>query len=114
MRSLLNTLLEIEGYIVTTFCDISLLQFIEEIKFYKPDVILMDINLKYFNGIEALKLIRKTEPIKHTCVLISSGEYLEPEAIQAGAAGFLLKPYIPDDLLQLISTCTHKENKPIE
>jgi DNA-binding response OmpR family regulator len=103
MRSLLNTLLEIEGYIVTTFCDIGLSQFIEEIKFYKPDVILMDIHLKYFNGIEALKTIRLTETIKNTCVLISSGEYLEMEAIKAGATGFLLKPYIPNDLLNFIT-----------
>ncbi|MAT44531.1 MAG: hypothetical protein CL609_19530 [Anaerolineaceae bacterium] len=114
MRSLLNTLLEIEGYNVTTFCDIGLSQFIKEIEFYKPNVILMDIHLKDFNGIEALKTIRYTETIKNTCVLISSGEYLEVEAVKAGATGFLLKPYIPNDLLELISTCIQKENNPIE
>ncbi len=114
MRSLLNTLLEIEGYNVTTFCDIGLSQFINEIEFYKPDVILLDINLKFFNGIEALKMIRKTDTIKHTCVLISSGEYLEMEAMNAGATGFLLKPYIPNDLLNFIITCIQKENNPIE
>ncbi len=114
MLSLLNTLLEIEGYNVTTFCDINLAQFIKEIELCKPDVILLDINLKFFNGIDALKTIRKTEPIKHTCVLISSGEYLEMEALKAGATGFLLKPYIPTDLLNFINTCIQKENNPIE
>lgn len=103
MRSLLKTLFELEGFNVHVFNEISLESFIQEIQSNKPNAILMDVNLKFFNGIDALKKIRNTAYLKDLCVVISSGEYLEIEAMDAGATAFLLKPYVPNDLIQIVN-----------
>lgn len=100
MRSLLKTLLEIEGFkVIAADPDkdpIDLL--IEE----KPDVLLLDVHLKFSDGISILKTIRETEKIKSLVVLMTSGMDLADACFQNGANGFLLKPYMPDDLITWI------------
>ncbi len=101
MCNLLKTLLELEGFVVTCpsfpLCDI-----IREIQDARPDVVLMDIHLPGQNGLEILKEIRSSETIKSTKVIIISGSDRKTESIEAGADYFLMKPYMPDELIQLI------------
>lgn len=56
-------------------------------------------------GLELLKAVRQgqTEAHSNTIIIISSGDQRrEEEAMAAGADHFLLKPYAPDELLQLV------------
>ncbi len=108
MRSLLKTLLEIEGFLVHVFSDVDQPTLISKIIEENPAVILLDINLKNLNGLEALSEIRKTEKIKDISVIISSGQFFEEEAFKAGATSFLLKPYMPNDLITLVQKYTQK------
>ncbi|MCH5192620.1 MAG: chemotaxis-specific protein-glutamate methyltransferase CheB [Oscillospiraceae bacterium] len=55
----------------------------------KPDVLVMDVIMPKMDGITFLKQLMKQYPIP--CVMIS-GMAKEKEAIDAGAAGFLMKP----------------------
>lgn len=57
-----------------------------------PDVVLMDIALPRLNGIMACQQIRKAQSKTRVLMLSAHGEdsYVE-EAIEAGAAGFVLK-----------------------
>ncbi len=70
----------------------------------QPDLILMDINLPGTNGLSLLGMIRATEDIKNTKIIMSSGSDRKQESLQAGANSFLMKPYMPDDLIRMVKT----------
>jgi CheY-like chemotaxis protein len=105
MISLLQTLLEIDGYQVVAFrSGEDLLQVVQR---EQPDVILLDVNLKnlginHITGLDLVGQIRSGNNAKHTNIILSSGINYRQESKAAGADGFILKPYMPDDLLNLI------------
>lgn len=74
-----------------------------EVKFYKPDFILMDIDMPGMNGIEAVQLIRKFNtqvPIIMLTVFDDNNHVFE--ALQSGASGYLLKKHISTKLFDAI------------
>jgi DNA-binding response OmpR family regulator len=99
MRALLKTLLELEGHHVTPVIDPQqdILQIIRD---EKPNFVILDVNLRHANGIEILKSIRKMELSWKLHILMTSGMDFKEESLQAGADGFLLKPYMPDELIR--------------
>lgn len=105
MIGLLQTLLGIDGYDVVAYKGgEDVLQVVQR---EQPDVILLDVNLKNFGinditGLDLVKHIRSDDEIKDTGVIISSGNNYQQESESAGADGFIMKPYMPDDLLKLI------------
>ncbi|MBN8655778.1 MAG: response regulator [Anaerolineae bacterium] len=100
MVSLLKTLLKMEGYeVVALDADANITQ---AIRAQKPDVLLMDVHLFKQNGLDILESIRNSEDINHIRVLMSSGSNVKEECMQRGADGFLMKPYMPDDLFKQI------------
>jgi len=102
MRSLLKTLLEMEGYEVV-FGPGSADALLEDLHNQKPDLLVMDVHLAGgINGIDLLDSIRKDDELKHTRVVMTSGMNYAEKALAAGADGFLQKPYMVDDLLQLL------------
>jgi DNA-binding response OmpR family regulator len=106
MRSLLQTLLELEDYKVE--CPLFPLENpLEFIQNSKPDVIVMDINLQGTNGLTLLRIIRSTEKIKNTRIIVSSGSDRKQESLDAGANSFLMKPFMPDELIHLIKAYTN-------
>ena len=105
MIGLLKTLLGIDGYEVVAF--IGGEDVLQVVQREQPDVILLDVNLKNFgindiSGLDLVKHIRSDDEIKNTGVIISSGINYRQESKAAGADGFIMKPYMPDDLLKLI------------
>jgi len=105
MISLLMTLLGIDGYEVVAFrSGEDVLQVVQR---EQPDVILLDVNLKnlginHVTGLDLVGQIRSNNDTKHTSVILSSGINYRHESKKVGADGFILKPYMPDDLLKLI------------
>lgn len=74
-----------------------------EVKSYKPDFILMDIDMPGMSGIEAVQKIRKFNtqiPIVMLTVFDDNTHVFE--ALQAGASGYLLKKYISTKLFDAI------------
>ena len=69
----------------------------------KPDVIIMDVAMPKFSGIEATKRIKALLPL--TIVLVLTGydydEYIF-SLLEAGAAGYLLKDVSGDELISAI------------
>jgi DNA-binding NarL/FixJ family response regulator len=72
----------------------------QEVSQTRPDVILMDINMPYINGIEGLQIVKSEFPdIKVIMQTIFEDENLILEAICAGADGYIVKQKTPMKLL---------------
>ncbi|MBV8990536.1 MAG: response regulator transcription factor [Solirubrobacterales bacterium] len=69
----------------------------------RPDVILMDLVMPNLDGVGAMRELRVRAPDSHVIVLTSflDDDRLMP-AIQAGAAGYLLKDVKPSELARAI------------
>lgn len=103
MLSLIRTLLEIEGFQVVNYeCVEKLEETFSAVRLERPAMILLDVHLRCFNGLDLLRLIRQDEELKQTRVLMSSGMELSYQCGQEGADGFILKPYMPDELIKMI------------
>ena len=68
-----------------------------------PDVVLMDINMPYINGVEATKLIKKKHPeVKVLIQTAFDNDELVFGSLKAGAEGYLLKSASPAQILKAI------------
>ena len=67
----------------------------------QPDVVLMDINMTGMDGIECVRRLKAVMP-KLLVVMLTVYEDTEKifKALAAGATGYLLKRFTPDELLQ--------------
>lgn len=100
MVSLLTTLLKMEGYeVVSLNADDDVLA---GVRSHKPDVVILDVHLFSQSGLDILQKLRSSEDVGNVRVLMSSGANVREECMNSGADGFLLKPYMPDDLFKLL------------
>jgi DNA-binding NarL/FixJ family response regulator len=79
----------------------------------RPDVTLMDLQLPAMSGLEAIHAIRAIDPHAKIVVLtMYSGEEDVYRALQAGAATYLLKGTLSDDLIRIVRE-VHAGKRPI-
>jgi CheY-like chemotaxis protein len=106
MVTLLVTFLEVEGYEVVhvnggenAYKVENLLDILQS---ESPALVLMDVNLKHANGFDLLRGVRNDPDMHDVKVLMSSGMDFTYQCMQEGADGFILKPYMPDELIDHI------------
>ena len=104
MRTLLKALLEFEGHKAIIYGEVEEDKIINVLRQEKPEVLLLDVHLNKANGLNILKAIRLEDDLKDMRVIMSSGMDLRDQCMKFGASGFLLKPYMPDELLNMIGT----------
>ena len=101
MVSLLQTLLELEGYEVMIAHDWGDIP--GTAKRANPDLVLLDYYLPGLEGTEVIAALREMQDLKDTRIIVTSGMNLEEECLRAGGNAFILKPYSPDTLLEIIT-----------
>ena len=70
-----------------------------------PSMILLDVGLPDINGFEAARRIRRIPALSHTPIIfftVRSELDMVSEGLKLGAAGYVLKPFDPDELLRRI------------
>jgi DNA-binding response OmpR family regulator len=105
MRSLLKTLLEIENFKVSVLDIDKNPDILSQIFDSDANIVLMDVNLKSADGVNLLRQLRqKMAGERKIRVIMTSGEDRKQECLLAGADDFLLKPYMPVDLIQKLKS----------
>lgn len=100
MVSLLKTLLIMEGYdVVALDANTDVAAAVER---EKPQALFMDVHLGGQSGIKILEAIRNNRDTAHVRVVMTSGMNMKDECLHVGANAFLLKPFMPDDLLNVL------------
>ena len=100
MVTLLRTLLEMEGYVVgSARSGDAALAMVDQ---QRPDVVLLDVNLAGQSGLQVLQTLRSRPETRAIRVIMTSGMDLSEQCLKEGADAFLLKPYMPDELVRLL------------
>jgi CheY-like chemotaxis protein len=63
---------------------------------------LMDVHIGKQNGLDVVKTIRSDPSNAGVRIVMTSGLDVRDECLRRGANYFLLKPFMPDDLLKLL------------
>ncbi len=100
MTSLLSTLLEMDGYQVKQAGGAD--EVWSQLRSDPPDLVLMDVFLSDADGLEILGKIRADWPADKLPVIMSSGMDFSEQCKAAQANDFLLKPYAPEQLTEMI------------
>ena len=76
----------------------------------RPDVVLMDLLMPVMDGVSAIRIIKKEHPDVEVVALTSVLEdRLVIDAVEAGAAGYLLKETGPEGLIDAIRAAARGE-----
>lgn len=100
MVGLLTTLLRMDGF------DVSALDADDDVaaivKRDCPEVLVLDVHLSGQNGLDVLETIRKADKDHRVRVIMISGLNVRDESLRRGADAFLLKPFMPEELMRVL------------
>ena len=102
-RGMARLILEEKGYAVLEADDGN--KGIERAGKERPNLILLDINMPQIDGLETLKILKAGEKTKNIPVVMCTiqdkvGDI--DKSFAAGAAGYVIKPYEPEKILEKI------------
>lgn len=85
---------------------------VEACRELKPHLVLMDIQMPLLDGIQATRMLME-EKLAHCVVMLTffdEPEYLQ-KAIDAGASGYLTKPFSADKILPTLELCMEQSRR---
>lgn len=103
MRQMVSITLKQAGYIVKECCDGY--EALIAAKQHAYDIVLSDVNMPKMDGIKLVSELRKLSDYKFTPILIlttEAGAAKKNEGKQAGATGWIVKPFDPTTLIKTI------------
>ncbi len=78
----------------------------------KPDLVMMDIIMPEMNGIDAVKSIIASDPQAKIVMCSALGQQaLVQDALGAGAKDFLIKPFNPSRVIEVITRILNQVSK---
>lgn len=78
------------------------LEAVEKAQELRPDLIILDIKMPRMNGYDACRRLKEIDELEDVPVIFLSakGQRQEiEEGMSVGAAGYILKPFAPEDLI---------------
>ena len=86
---------------------------IEMVENYRPDVVILDIQMPFMNGVEATKIIKSKFPATRIIVLSTyTDDGVRVLALEAGASHCLSKEFNPSGLISVIRNCVRGSTQP--
>jgi len=61
---------------------------------------LLDVHIREIDGLDIVRALRQDPLLAGIRVLMTSGMELQDKCLAAGANAFIMKPYMPDELIQ--------------
>ena len=104
MRQMIRDIIDPEGYEVVGEAADGV-EVVEKYKELHPDIVMMDIVMPKRSGIDAV-----TPQAKIVMCSALGQETLVMEAIQAGAADFIVKPFKPEAVVSTLKKVLEKES----
>ncbi len=102
----MRMILELEGYEVRTTQDGSL---VRDLSLQSPDLLLLDIGLSGYDGKEICLALKARKKTKHMpIIMVSANKDIARITKEAGADGFVIKPFDMNDLLSTVATYANK------
>lgn len=104
MRQMVRYTLEGAGYKVVQAADG--VEALELAKKNPADLVLTDVNMPRMDGLQLVRELRALESYKFTPMLVlttESGQETKQRGKQAGATGWIVKPFNPEQLLATIA-----------
>ena len=100
MFSIVKMFLEFEGYEVVHWENGERIEdILMQLHSERPDLVLLDVNLRHLNGFDILHQLRSDPALAEARVLMASGMDMTYKSQREGANGFILKPFMPDELV---------------
>jgi DNA-binding response OmpR family regulator len=85
---------------------------IDELKKHQPRVLVLDINMPRRDGLEVLRILKRSPERQNVRVLILSGHAqpdVEQRARRDGADDYLVKPFAPSELIDRVRRLTIRD-----
>ncbi|MCA9914193.1 MAG: response regulator [Anaerolineae bacterium] len=96
MVSLMQTLLELDGYEVVTARTGT--EVVAKAEAERPQIMMIDFHLTDMEGVEVVRELRAHPVFANLPILMASGLDVREEVMAAGANEFIVKPFDPGDL----------------
>ena len=110
MRQLIRDIIEPEGFEVIGEAEDGR-AVVEAFKEHHPDLVTMDVVMPKCSGIDAVREILEIDPKAKIAMVSALGqEQLVTEALQAGAADYIVKPFKPDAVLDTLRKVAEKSD----
>jgi len=109
MVGLLKTLLNLEGFDSYEHQTSSNEPILNQITQILPDIIFLDVHLRDLDGLELIQQIKLDKTLQGIPVIMTSGTDYKDLCLKFGAHDFILKPYMPDDLISILKKIVIKE-----
>jgi two-component system, chemotaxis family, chemotaxis protein CheY len=108
MRQMIREIIEPEGFEVVGEATDGL-EVVETFQKLHPDLVMLDIVMPKCSGIDALRRILAADRSARVVMCSALGqESLVQEALQAGACGFIVKPFKPDAVVATLRKVLEK------
>ena len=101
MVRMIQSVLEKEGYRAIGISDPSQIE--QTIDSEGPSLILLDVVMPERNGFQVCRALKSSQAYKNIPIIVVSGKSTASDrfwAEQQGANGYIVKPFVPDDLLR--------------
>ena len=109
MREMIREIIEPEGFEVVGQASDGV-EAVEAFERLRPDLVTMDIVMPRRSGIDAVQEIRALDPTARVVMCSALGqETLVMEALAAGAADFVVKPFRPESVLATLRKVLEKD-----